>query len=166
MLGPTLVDPPAGADVVRVTTAQEMYDATLARAPHADVAIASAAVADWRPLHVHEQKVKKEAGPQTLALERTPDILADLGERKNGTFLVGFAAETENFEAHAREKLVRKRLDAIAVNDVSAGGGFGTGASELVLLYAGGRRALGAGSKRELAGRLWDALALVRDSRS
>jgi len=164
VLGPTLIEPPAGAEVVRVTTAQEMYDATLARAPLADVAIASAAVADWRPAQTHAQKVKKVPGPQTLALERTPDILAALGERKNGTFLVGFAAETEDFESNAREKLIRKRLDAIAVNDVSpAASGFGPGPSELVLLHRGGRIELGRGSKRALAAKLWDALAVLRD---
>ena len=163
VLGPTLVEPPAGADVVRVTTAQEMYEATLARAPHADVAIASAAVADWRPARTYAHKVKKHDAAEALALERTPDILAALGERKNGTFLIGFAAETQDFENGAREKLARKRLDAIAVNDVSASGGFGTGPSELILLYPAGRSDLGRGSKRELARRLWDEVSRMRE---
>ncbi len=164
VLGPTLLDPPSGADTSRVTSAQEMYEAALARAPHADVAIASAAVADWRPSDTFARKVKKQDGPASIALERTPDILAALGERKNGTFLIGFAAETEDLEANAREKLLRKHLDAIAVNDVSAGarGGFGTGPSDLVLLYPAGRTDLGHGSKRELACRLWDAVSRVR----
>ncbi|MGP6158139.1 MAG: bifunctional phosphopantothenoylcysteine decarboxylase/phosphopantothenate--cysteine ligase CoaBC [Vulcanimicrobiaceae bacterium] len=161
VLGPTLLDAPAGVRVMRVTSAQEMYDAVLARAA-ADVTIASAAVADWRPLETHAQKVKKEAGSNTLELTRTPDILAALGERKNGTFLVGFAAETENLEAHARDKLCAKHLDAIAVNDVSTGG-FGTGESELVVLWgAAGREALGRAPKKELARRLWDALLRLR----
>jgi phosphopantothenoylcysteine decarboxylase/phosphopantothenate--cysteine ligase len=161
VLGPTLVEPPAGARIARVESAQEMYEAVLARAGEADIAIASAAVADWRPVRTFERKIKKHEGQGALELERTPDILATLGQRKNGSFLVGFAAETNDLEAHAREKLVAKHLDAIAVNDVSSGG-FGLGESEFVLLWPDGREALGRGSKRELACRLWDALLRVR----
>jgi phosphopantothenoylcysteine decarboxylase/phosphopantothenate--cysteine ligase len=138
-----------------------MYEAVLARAG-ADLTIAGAAVSDWRPLVTHAQKVKKDGAPSTLELVRTPDILAALGERKNGTFLVGFAAETEDLETNARAKLRAKHLDAIAVNDVS-GGGFGTGASELVVLWGeSGREALGRAPKRELARRLWDTLLRLR----
>jgi len=163
VLGPTLVAAPAEAHVVRVTSAQEMCDAALAGFSGADVAIATAAVADWRPAESYAQKVKKSDGPATLALERTPDILATLGARKAGTFLVGFAAETENHERNAREKLQRKHLDAIAVNDVSGGAGFGTGDDEIVLLWGdAGRKALGTGSKRVLARALWDALDVLR----
>ncbi|MFN2460714.1 MAG: bifunctional phosphopantothenoylcysteine decarboxylase/phosphopantothenate--cysteine ligase CoaBC [Candidatus Velthaea sp.] len=166
VLGPTLVTPPAGANVARVTSAQEMHDAALARARNATIAIATAAVADWRPAQSHPHKVKKSAEPQSIALERTPDILAALGERKNGTFLVGFAAETRDAEAYGREKLQRKRLDAIAVNDVSGERGFGTGDNALTVLWgADGRRELGTASKRELAMRLWDALLELRVKR-
>lgn len=166
VLGPTSVLPPASAEVVRVTSAQEMRDAAFARFERADVAIACAAVADWRPASPSSQKIKKTDAPATLALERTPDILEELGRRRNGTFLLGFAAETERLEEHAREKLRRKHLDAIAVNDVSrAGSGFGTGDNELVLLWGEeGRRELGRSSKTELARRLWDALGDVRQS--
>ncbi len=164
VLGPTLVEPPAGARIARVESAQEMFDAVMARAPDADIAIASAAVADWRPVRTFAHKVKKHEGGDMLELERTPDILATLGGRKNGSFLVGFAAETDDWEAHAREKLAAKHLDAIAVNDVSSGG-FGTGESELVLLWADGREELGHAPKRELAGRLWDALLRLRAAR-
>ncbi|MBC5799031.1 MAG: bifunctional phosphopantothenoylcysteine decarboxylase/phosphopantothenate--cysteine ligase CoaBC [Candidatus Eremiobacteraeota bacterium] len=167
VLGPTVVEPPFGARVVRVTTADEMCAATLARAAGANIAIASAAVADWRPALAQARKVKKEDAPPALALERTPDILAALGERKNGTFLVGFAAETHDLEAHAREKLVRKHLDAIAVNDVSdPASGFGTGDNEIVLLWDGGREALGRGPKRALARSMWNVLARLRAARS
>jgi phosphopantothenoylcysteine decarboxylase/phosphopantothenate--cysteine ligase len=166
ILGPTLVEPPEGARVAHVESAQDMFEAVMARAADADIAIASAAVADWRPVHTFAQKVKKHEGVDALELERTPDILATLGERKHGSFLVGFAAETEDLEAHAREKLAAKRLDAIAVNDVSgAAGGFGPGDSEFVLLWADGREDLGRGSKRELSRRLWDALLRVRSAR-
>ena len=161
VLGPTLLEAPAEVRVVRVGSAQEMYDAVLARAG-ADVTIASAAVADWRPAETSPHKVKKTHVSGTLSLARTPDILAALGERKNGTFLVGFAAETEDLEANAREKLRAKHLDAIAVNDVSSGG-FGTGESELVILWGeSGREPLGRASKRVLAGRLWDTLVRLR----
>ena len=164
ILGPTTVAPPHGARVAFVTSAQEMREAVLARAEGAAIAVACAAVADWRPIRTFAQKVKKDELPAALELERTPDILAELGARKNGTFLVGFAAETSNGEAHAREKLVRKNLDAIALNDVSvSGSGFGTGENEIVLLSRdGGRESLGRASKRELARRMWDALLRVR----
>jgi phosphopantothenoylcysteine decarboxylase/phosphopantothenate--cysteine ligase len=167
VLGPTLVAPPGGAAVAHVTTAREMAAATLERAPNATIAIATAAVADWRPAETHEHKVKKTDDALSIALERNPDILAALGARKNGTFLVGFAAETRDVEAYGREKLERKGLDAIAVNDVSGDGGFGTGDNSLVVLWgADGRRDLGTASKRELAARLWDALLDVRAKRA
>jgi phosphopantothenoylcysteine decarboxylase/phosphopantothenate--cysteine ligase len=164
VLGPTLVVPPEGARLARVTSALEMHDAVMARASGAHVAVASAAVADWRPAHRFDHKVKKDEAPASIELERTPDILAELGARKNGTFLVGFAAETGDGEANAREKLERKNLDAIALNDVSSRTtGFGTGDNDLVLLLrGGGREVLGRASKRELARRLWDALARAR----
>jgi phosphopantothenoylcysteine decarboxylase/phosphopantothenate--cysteine ligase len=163
VLGPTSLTPPSEAQVERVTTAREMERATLAHADGATIAIATAAVADWRPAETHASKVKKTDGPQTLALERNPDILAALGARKNGTFLVGFAAETDAHEANAREKLVRKHLDAIAVNDVSGERGFGADDSALTVLWgADGRRALPSASKRVLAGGLWDTILAIR----
>jgi len=163
VLGPTSLAPPSGARVERVTTAREMERATLARAAGATIAIATAAVADWRPAETHASKVKKTDDAQALRLERNPDILAALGARKNGTFLVGFAAETDDHEANAREKLARKHLDAIAVNDVSGERGFGSGESALTVLWgSAGRRALPTASKRVLAGGLWDAIVAIR----
>jgi phosphopantothenoylcysteine decarboxylase/phosphopantothenate--cysteine ligase len=163
VLGPTPSAAPHGVRVHRVVTAQELYDATLALAPGAGIAIASAAVADWRPAHPSEHKVKKEEGDGAISLERTPDTLAALGAAKNGTFLVGFAAETDDLEAHAREKLLKKRLDAIVVNDVSGGRGFGTGENEVVVLTpAGGRIPIERAGKSELARRLWDVIAGLR----
>lgn len=167
ILGPTLVAPPSGAHVVNVTTAREMLEATLDHAATATIAVAAAAVADWRPAQTFAQKVKKTDEPQTIALERNPDILATLGARKNGTFLVGFAAETADIEASARVKLAAKQLDAIAVNDVSGGAGFGTGDDALSLLWGDrGRSDLGRAPKRELAARFWDALAELRPKRA
>jgi phosphopantothenoylcysteine decarboxylase/phosphopantothenate--cysteine ligase len=163
ILGPTHLVPPASARTTRVTTAREMEAAVRARVADATIVVATAAVADWRPAVTHEHKVKKTDDAQALPLARNPDILAGLGAAKDGRFLVGFAAETEAFEDHAREKLARKQLDAIAVNDVGGERGFGTGENALVLLWGTqGRRDLGSGSKRELAARLWDALVELK----
>ncbi|MBV9440843.1 MAG: bifunctional phosphopantothenoylcysteine decarboxylase/phosphopantothenate--cysteine ligase CoaBC [Candidatus Eremiobacteraeota bacterium] len=163
VLGPTPLEPPAGARTVRVTTAREMEAAVRERAQNATIAIATAAVADWRPAHVHAEKVKKSGAPPALALEPNPDILAGLGASKDGLFLVGFAAETTDFEANAREKLARKRLDLIAVNDVRRERGFGAVPNALVVLWGtDGRRDLGSGSKRELAAKLIDAIVELR----
>lgn len=166
-LGPTSVVPPQGARTVRVTSAQEMHDAALSRFGEADIVIAAAAVADWRPAETFAQKVKKQDGAGSIEVVRTPDVLAAFGERKDGAFLVGFAAETEALEKNARAKLRAKHLDAIAVNDVSRqGSGFGTGENELVLLWGDdGRRPLGRASKRELARRMWNALLEIRNAR-
>ena len=168
ILGPTALAPPAAARTVRVTTAEQMDGAVRAHAADATIAIAAAAVADWRPAVVHEHKVKKTNEPQTLALERTPDVLAGLGAAKPpGLFLVGFAAETEDWEKNAREKLARKHLDAIAVNDVRGERGFGPVVNALTLLWGrDGRRELGAGTKRELAARLLDAIVALRAERA
>ena len=168
ILGPTALAPPAAARTVRVTTAEQMDGAVRAHAADATIAIAAAAVADWRPAVVHEHKVKKTNEPQTLALERTPDVLAGLGAAKPpGLFLVGFAAETEDWEKNAREKLARKHLDAIAVNDVRGERGFGPVLNALTLLWGrDGRRELGAGTKRELAARLLDAIVALRAERA
>ncbi len=167
VLGPTPLEPPPGARTIRVTSAREMEAAVRERAADATVTIATAAVADWRPAVAHARKVKKTESQPAIALEPNPDILAELGTRKNGTFLIGFAAETEALEANAREKLVRKNCDAIVVNDVSGERAFGAVDNALVLLWgAHGRRDLGSGSKRELAARLWDAILDLKRQRA
>lgn len=164
VLGPTSIDPPDAARTHRVTTAQEMFDAATPLAKDATIVVAAAAVSDWRPAHAHAQKIKKEErSGEKLELTRNPDILATIGSHKNGTYLIGFAAETQTHEQNAREKLRAKNLDAIAVNDVAGERGFGTGENELVLLHGNdGRIPLGRGAKRELAMRFWDAIAALR----
>jgi phosphopantothenoylcysteine decarboxylase / phosphopantothenate---cysteine ligase len=160
LLGPTQLEPPAGVDVVRVATAQELHDAALEHATEADLTIATAAVADWRPERASDEKLKKTDADLAVRMVRNPDVLAELGKRKGSTFLVGFAAETNDHEANAREKLRRKHLDAIAVNDVRGERGYGTGDNTLTLLWGEeGRRELGTASKPALAARLLDALA-------
>jgi phosphopantothenoylcysteine decarboxylase / phosphopantothenate---cysteine ligase len=159
LLGPTLLEPPAGIDVVRITTAAQLYDAALEHAVGADLVIATAAVADWRPAQQVASKVHKTGEELTARLVPNPDVLAALGERKGPSFLVGFAAETEDHESRAREKLRRKHLDAIAVNDVRGERGFGTGENALVLIWGEeGRRDLGTAEKETLAARLLDAV--------
>ncbi len=159
LLGPTLLEPPPGVTIVRFTTAQELHDAAMTHAIGADVTIATAAVADWRPAERSEAKLKKSEADLTLRMVRTPDVLAALGERKGATFLVGFAAETDAHESNAREKLARKHLDAIALNDVRGEAGFGTGTNTLTLLWGtDGRRELGTAEKTTLAARLLDAI--------
>jgi phosphopantothenoylcysteine decarboxylase/phosphopantothenate--cysteine ligase len=159
ILGPTLLVPPPGVRTVRVNTAAEMLDAVLKHAVGADIAIASAAVADWRPAQHSEEKMKKSGDAMSLSFEPNPDVLAALGERKGKTLLVGFAAETGDHDRNAREKLRRKHLDAIAVNDVRGGAGFGTGENALVLLWGeDGRTDLGRADKETLAARLLDAI--------
>jgi phosphopantothenoylcysteine decarboxylase/phosphopantothenate--cysteine ligase len=125
--------------------------------------IASAAVSDWRPEHAASQKVKKTDEDLTVRMVRNPDVLAALGERKGGTFLVGFAAETQAHEANARQKLERKHLDAIVVNDVSGARGWGSQRNTLTVLWGtDGRRELGEASKDVLAGRLLDCIGELR----
>jgi phosphopantothenoylcysteine decarboxylase / phosphopantothenate---cysteine ligase len=159
LLGPTLLEPPAGMRVVRIVTAEELYDAAMEHAVGTDLAIATAAVADWRPTQRFESKLKKTNEDLTLTFERTPDVLAALGERKRNGFLVGFAAETEDHEINARAKLRAKHLDAIVVNDIRGERGFGTGENELTLLWNhDGRRELGKADKATLAARLLDAI--------
>ena len=159
ILGPTALRPPAGARVVRVRTAREMHDAAMADAVGADIAIAAAAVADWRPAEYSPSKLKKTDADLSVRMMRNPDVLARLGDRKGSTFLVGFAAETDDHERSAREKMARKHLDAIAVNDVRDGRGFGTGSNALTLLYGErGRIDLGEADKATLAARLLDAI--------
>jgi phosphopantothenoylcysteine decarboxylase / phosphopantothenate---cysteine ligase len=114
---------PPGAEVVRVESAEEMEAAVRGAAPGADIVVMAAAVADFRPKVAADQKMKKDAGPPELVLEPTPDILAGLaGRRGRGQVLVGFAAETSDVVAHARDKVIRKGVDLIVANDVSAPG--------------------------------------------
>ena len=145
-------------DAVAIASVVPHLDAILEHAVGADLTIASAAVSDWRPAEWSDVKLKKTDGELVARMQRNPDVLAALGERKGTTFLVGFAAETDDHEANAREKLQRKNLDAIVVNDVRNERGFGTVPTTLTLLYGeDGRRELGFGDKAILAARLLDA---------
>jgi phosphopantothenoylcysteine decarboxylase/phosphopantothenate--cysteine ligase len=159
--GPTEVPAPAGVRVRRIGTAQELQQAVDESLNGARVVIMAAAVADQRPAEKATQKVKKKDGPETLQLVRTPDILAALGARYASSaerpLLVGFAAETERVEEHAREKLQRKNLDLIVANDVSAPAeGFGSEKNRVVVLDRDGGRAELSGTKLAVAHGIWD----------
>lgn len=125
VVGHTDVAPPVGINVVSIQSAQEMYDAVLELWEDSDVVIKAAAVADYRAEHVASSKIKKSGDRMTLELVKTVDILEQLGKLKKSQFLIGFAAETNDVEMFAKQKLVRKNCDLIVANDVtSAGAGF------------------------------------------
>ncbi|TCN25671.1 phosphopantothenoylcysteine decarboxylase/phosphopantothenate--cysteine ligase [Mesobacillus foraminis] len=125
--GPVALAPPQGVQTVAVESAEDMYRAVLDRYDEADIVIKTAAVADYKPKTVYDHKLKKQIGGQTLELERTKDILLELGKQKKNQLLVGFAAETENVEEYARRKLQKKNADMIVANNVKLeGAGFGT----------------------------------------
>lgn len=118
--GPTHLRPPAGVEVTAVETAEQMYEAVMSRMEEVDVIIKAAAVADYTAVQVAEQKIKKSSDQLTVQLRRTPDILAEVGRRRRpGQCVVGFAAETEQVDRYAQDKLVRKGADFIVANDVS-----------------------------------------------
>ena len=145
---------PAGVEITEVTTAAQMHEAVVAALPEADIVVMAAAVADFRPRHTSDTKIKKGDGVPTIELERTVDILADLGANKRpGQQLVGFAAETNDLIANAERKLASKNADFIVANDVSAPDtGFGHDTNAVTILSPdGGRDSLALASKFEIA---------------
>ena len=166
ILGPVAVAPPAGVDVARVSTAEEMREAVLASFDDADVVVMAAAVADFRPKVAVDEKLKKEAGLPELVLEPTPDILTELGERKGERLLVGFAAETEDLEGAGRRKLATKGLDLIVVNRVgSEGSGFGSETNDAMMIGADGHdEPMRRWTKVELATVICDRIAALLES--
>lgn len=164
VLGPVAEADRTGLTVVDVVSAEDMAREVLARVDGADFLVATAAVSDWRPAVRFPHKRKKHEGPEALELVRTPDVLAEASRRVHGAgrraLLVGFAAETERVLEHAQEKLVRKALDAIVANDVTApGAGFAVDTNHVTLLTRDGGRTDLEGTKRQVAERLWTLLA-------
>jgi phosphopantothenoylcysteine decarboxylase/phosphopantothenate--cysteine ligase len=154
----------SGIDIEHVETADDMARAVLARSSEADAVLMAAAVADFRPKAVADEKLKKRDGVPEVVLEPTPDVLALLGERKQpGQVLVGFAAETERVEEHAAEKMAAKRVDLMVANDVSApDAGFEVDTNRAILLYSSGsREETPLLDKRELADLILDRVAAV-----
>jgi phosphopantothenoylcysteine decarboxylase/phosphopantothenate--cysteine ligase len=138
--GPTHLQPPYGVSFVPVTSAQEMYGAVMGKLEHATVVLKAAAVSDFRPARSEEEKIKKKGTELlSLSLERTPDILSAVGERKGGRIVVGFAAETRDLLRYAQEKLRQKNLDMIVANDVMRpGAGFQVDTNLVTLLHRDG----------------------------
>jgi len=165
--GITTVDPPAGVKVVRALSAEEMDQAVARESRNASVFIGAAAIADYRPAQRAAQKIKKSEESVTLTLERTPDVLANVAAaRTNGMLVVGFAAETENVVANAREKLRTKKLDAIVANDVTRqDSGFDTTTNAVTIITANADPVeLPALSKSEAANRILDAIVSLRSA--
>ena len=149
--GPTTLPDPERIRTLRVTSAQEMSDAVLALAPTANMFIGVAAVADYRPMTISDKKIKKTNERMTLELVRNPDILAAVAALKPAPFTVGFAAETDNVEQHARQKLESKNLDLIAANRVGPDLGFESDENSLMLVERENVTNLPAQPKHKLA---------------
>jgi len=164
--GATTADAPAGVRVVRALSAEEMRGAVLREVGRATVFIAAAAVSDYRPAARASSKIKKTAESLTLELEPTPDILAEVAlARHNGLLVVGFAAETDDLVENARQKLLRKKLDAVVANDVAREGAGFDGDTNVVTLLTRDREGhveLPLMSKSEAAGRILDEVLRLR----
>ena len=162
--GPVSLTPPMFVQTVPVVTAAEMYEAVMARAKQQDMIIKAAAVADYRPAEVAEEKIKKDGGRASLALEKTTDILAELGKNKGDTILCGFSMETEHMLENSRKKLKQKNLDMIAANNLrQEGAGFGVDTNVLTLITADRERQLALMSKEEAANCLLKELLTIRN---
>ena len=161
--GPTNLAPPLGLEnFISVNTAKEMYEAVIKHFDEADVVIKSAAVADFSPSDIKSEKIKKHGSNMVLELKKNPDILQELGNKKTGQILVGFAAETNDISFNAQDKLKRKNLDFIVVNNVAEeGAGFAVDTNIVNIIYKDGRiEELPKMSKRDLADVILDRVLL------
>ena len=157
--GRTALATPPGVERVDVLSADEMYDAAVRAFDEADGAVMCAAVADYTPAEVSETKIKKGDGELFIRLRRTRDIAAELGARKGGRLLVGFALETHDEEAHAESKLERKKFDFIVLNSLrDAGAGFRGDTNKVTFIDRAGHEELPLLSKREVAARIADRI--------
>jgi phosphopantothenoylcysteine decarboxylase/phosphopantothenate--cysteine ligase len=166
--GPTSLPPPAGVEVVNVESAVEMRDAVLSRLEGVTAVIKAAAVADYRPAALAGQKIKKKEGSLTLALERNPDIIREVGREKGKRVLVGFAMESENLLENARSKLIDKNMDLIVANDLhEEGAGFQCDTNVVKILDREGNiEALPLMDKAEAAERILDRVqTLLKQSK-
>ncbi len=162
--GPVSLDPVPFVNMVPINSALDMFHAVTAALPETDILIKAAAVADYRPAEVADNKIKKKDGDLSLALERTDDILGWCGRhRHEGLFLCGFSMETADMLENSRKKLVKKGLDMIAANNVKvAGAGFGVSTNILTLISADGVKELPLMSKEDAAGVLLDEIMARR----
>ena len=158
--GPTSIAAPGGADVHQVETAQEMYEATHKYIGGADIFIGAAAVSDYRPADMQQQKIKKNDDTMSIELVRSEDILASVAALDDRPFTVGFAAETEKLKEHALGKLERKRLDMIVANQVGGGKGFDADQNAASVFWKDGEQQFEITDKTELA---HDLLKLIAE---
>jgi phosphopantothenoylcysteine decarboxylase/phosphopantothenate--cysteine ligase len=162
--GPVSLEPPANVELVSVRTAQDMRRAVMEHLATASIIVKSAAVADYYVASVPQQKLKKTAARLSLELDPTPDILAEIGEKKGDRLLVGFAAETENLVEEARRKMLSKHCDMLVANLVNREGlGFEADNNEVEIITRGGKTAhAGPAGKRQIAEQILDQVALLR----
>ncbi|MBQ8591600.1 MAG: bifunctional phosphopantothenoylcysteine decarboxylase/phosphopantothenate--cysteine ligase CoaBC [Lachnospiraceae bacterium] len=162
--GQTDITPPPFVEVVSVVSAKDMFEAVTSRADQQDIIIKAAAVADYRPAVVSDEKVKKADGELSIGLERTDDILKYLGEhKKEGQFLCGFSMETQNMLENSRAKLEKKNLDMIAANNLKQNGaGFGTDTNIITIITKDAELQLEKMSKEEVAHRILDEIQAKR----
>ena len=162
--GPTSIEKPQFVNVVPITTAREMFEEVTGRAEEQDIIIKAAAVADYRPRYVSDEKVKKKDDDLALEMERTDDILAYLGTHKTeGQFLCGFSMETENMLENSRKKLKKKNLDMIVANSLKMeGAGFGGNTNVVTVITEDFEKELGKLTKEETADRILDQILVRR----
>lgn len=164
--GQTALEAQQFVDTISVRSARNMFEVVAGRAAEQDIIIKAAAVADYRPKHVSDQKMKKKDGDLVIELERTDDILASLGEnRRPGQFLCGFAMETENLLENSRKKLKKKHLDMIVANSLrTEGAGFGGDTNVVTMITESEEISLGKMSKEETASHILDQIMKIRQS--
>lgn len=153
--GPVALTAPDNVDLVNVETAAQMYTAVMSKAAEQDIYIGAAAVADYSPVMLEQQKIKKQSEQITLTLQKTRDILAEVAQLTPRPFTVGFAAETHDLEHYAQDKLARKNLDMIAANWVGRDiGGFDSEQNALQVFWKQGQKNLAMTTKNQLAEQL------------
>ncbi|MDJ0700939.1 MAG: bifunctional phosphopantothenoylcysteine decarboxylase/phosphopantothenate--cysteine ligase CoaBC [Woeseiaceae bacterium] len=157
--GPVNLADPHGVEVVRVQTAREMYDVTHKHVGLADVFIAAAAVADYRPADLADKKIKKKDETMTIELVRAPDILASVAALDGGPFTVGFAAETDKVREYALAKLEKKNLDMIVANRVGSDCGFDVDENAVDVYWNGGEQSFPTAAKTDLAAQIIELIA-------
>jgi phosphopantothenoylcysteine decarboxylase/phosphopantothenate--cysteine ligase len=165
--GPTALEPPLGARLIAVTTAADMHEAILKEYGQCTAVIMAAAVSDYRAASVAEKKMKRGKGPLELRLEPNPDILKELGQNKEGKWLIGFAAETDDLIANAYKKLREKHLDMVVANNVAETGSGFDGDTNIATIVdrTGAARALPMMSKDELADQIYDHFLALKSPR-
>lgn len=158
--GPTALKPVPGVKTVDVVSARDMFEAVQAALPETDILVKAAAVADYRPVSIAENKIKKRDGDMAIPLERTDDILGWVAEHRHpGLFVCGFSMETRDMLENSRKKLARKHLDMIAANNLKvAGAGFGVDTNVVTILTADGIQELPLMGKDQVAAKLLDAI--------